>query len=669
MLAQISRFRFTLLFIFSITALTLASCWVGGSQSLQGPRIYQLSAATGTFANAAEGAQGLTFEFALDKVSRDAFWFSDRPLRASGSLSMDGLINNEWPNAYGAVAPNALIRATIANLGSIQIFGILDRPVYNPATDQLRFSLTYLNGNQVPVANLTVHDVQFIILNNDSIPQTEEWSQLLTGKTAQFEASSTAGTYTFRLTSANPDISSYTSAPSRKSTRMALADYLQSWRARFGSVNPSVSVSSVQEDGSTALHFLILSDPVLEKGGVSFSAQALSGSTVDVNQTLTNPIVFVDANEVPPTPAGMRTLLFTNSSAETIWVGGSGIGLTGTPTGFELPSGSSKNLLVPDKTKSMAFWPRTNCVKKDLTQSVDGQDVIIGSYLSCMTGDCFARGFWSKDVPIEQCNGGTRRPPVSALEIDFGQGSDNDFWDLTNVDGWSMGMSVIPMPGRASPISPWDEKKDKRLNCGAAGAACTTQTFDMKKCPEELRSSDGKTCLSISKAAADSAWQKKYPQLSSLFYESEAKKALMGCTCSTSNPGITCETGGSACLYGCSPLHLAGYDAYRPGKDTDWFNRYPGHGGFCDYRGSTDPSSRWPTPDQTYCRLHNVDDKECTYEKGWCKSVGILETDCNYPDLFKSMCPDAYSFQYNDNSSTFQCKQKSDYVITFTGQP
>ncbi|MQL41280.1 hypothetical protein EI012_25510 [Escherichia coli] len=37
----------------------------------------------------------------------------------------------------------------------------------------------------------------------------------------------------------------------------------------------------------------------------------------------------------------------------------------------------------------------------------------------------------------------------------------------------------------------------------------------------------------------------------------------------------------------------------------------------------------------------------------------------NYSQFFEQQCPDAYSYAYDDKSSTFTCSARPDYAITF----
>jgi hypothetical protein len=55
-----------------------------------------------------------------------------------------------------------------------------------------------------------------------------------------------------------------------------------------------------------------------------------------------------------------------------------------------------------------------------------------------------------------------------------------------------------------------------------------------------------------------------------------------------------------------------------------------------------------------------------------CKVLGGSDAsspDCTYPnsytEFFKTACPTAYSYPYDDPTSTFTCKGQNDYVVIF----
>ncbi|CAJ1968853.1 unnamed protein product [Sphenostylis stenocarpa] len=118
---------------------------------------------------------------------------------------------------------------------------------------------------------------------------------------------------------------------------------------------------------------------------------------------------------------------FINHCDYTVWPGT----LTGdqnnqlSKTGFELASGASDSVDVPSPW-SGRFWGRTGCSNND------------GGF-SCATGDCGSGQI--------ECNGAGGAPPVTLAEITIASGGGQDFYDISNVDGFNVPMSISPQGG------------------------------------------------------------------------------------------------------------------------------------------------------------------------------------------------------------------------------
>ncbi|KAL2317548.1 hypothetical protein Fmac_031424 [Flemingia macrophylla] len=114
----------------------------------------------------------------------------------------------------------------------------------------------------------------------------------------------------------------------------------------------------------------------------------------------------------------------TNNCPHTIWPGTlSGSGSPPLPTtGFRLDSGQMVKLTsVPGW--SGRIWARTGC-----TFDSTG----IGK---CQTGDCGGR---------LECDGNGAAPPTSLFEITLGQGNEQDYYDVSMVDGYNLPLLVQP---------------------------------------------------------------------------------------------------------------------------------------------------------------------------------------------------------------------------------
>ncbi|BAT95405.1 hypothetical protein LR48_Vigan02g143100 [Vigna angularis] len=118
---------------------------------------------------------------------------------------------------------------------------------------------------------------------------------------------------------------------------------------------------------------------------------------------------------------------FTNKCQYTVWPGT----LTGdqktqlSSTGFELASGASNSLDLPSPW-SGRFWARTGCSNNN-------------GRFSCATADC-----GSGQVT---CNGAGGTPPATLVEITVAENGGQDFYDVSNVDGFNIPMSVTPQGG------------------------------------------------------------------------------------------------------------------------------------------------------------------------------------------------------------------------------
>ncbi|CAL0299339.1 unnamed protein product [Lupinus luteus] len=215
---------------------------------------------------------------------------------------------------------------------------------------------------------------------------------------------------------------------------------------------------------------------------------------------------------------------FTNRCSYTVWPGT----LTGdqkpqlSTTGFELASGASNSVDLPAPW-SGRFWARTGCSNNN------------GKF-SCATADCA-----SGQV---ECNGAGAIPPATLIEITVAENGGQDFYDVSNVDGFNVPMSVSPQGGSGD---------CKTSSCPAnINAVCPTEL--------QVKGSDGSV--------------------------------------------IACK---SACLA---------------------FNQ------------------------PQYC---------CTGDH----NTAATCPPTNYSQIFEQQCPDAYSYAYDDNNSTFTCSARPDYAITF----
>ncbi|PKI43754.1 hypothetical protein CRG98_035860 [Punica granatum] len=173
-----------------------------------------------------------------------------------------------------------------------------------------------------------------------------------------------------------------------------------------------------------------------------------------------NPLLDIDSDVAPDwkltgNVASGAVFTLQNQCAYTVWPGtlsGNGAAPLGNG-GFELqPGGSVQLTSLPGW--SGRFWGRTDC----------SFDPASGAG-KCATGDCGGL----------KCPGGGE-PPVTLVEFTLASSSTGkDFYDVSLVDGYNIGMSVKPTKGVG--------------DCQVAGC----QNDLNKNCPPELRVVDGPT--------------------------------------------------------------------------------------------------------------------------------------------------------------------------------
>ncbi|KAL1331968.1 thaumatin-like protein 1b [Arachis hypogaea] len=120
-------------------------------------------------------------------------------------------------------------------------------------------------------------------------------------------------------------------------------------------------------------------------------------------------------------------ITFTNNCPYTVWPGTQS-GATSpqlSSTGFELASGASNTLELPSGW-SGKFWARTGCSNNN-------------GVFSCTTADC------GNHV---ECGGAGEATPASLIEITTGNNNGaQDFYDVSNVDGFNVPSSMSPQGG------------------------------------------------------------------------------------------------------------------------------------------------------------------------------------------------------------------------------
>ncbi|KAJ3051997.1 hypothetical protein HK097_006992 [Rhizophlyctis rosea] len=198
------------------------------------------------------------------------------------------------------------------------------------------------------------------------------------------------------------------------------------------------------------------------------------------------------------------------------------------------------------------------------------------------------------------CQGNGGIPPYTIAEFTLKGWNNLDYYDVSQVDGHNIGVSISVLKG--------DKINDAKatpphFDCG--NPACR---FDINKnCPPELtfKSTDRKrtiACGSINNAITDLVQRTFNPDPLVPWYEDMRMRMLLGCV----HPD-----------FGYSHLDVRDEAKGKVCLSTDW--------------PKVQNSGPWPD---------------------------------RYDEVFKQKCPDAYSWQFDDMSSTYNCRN-ADYQITF----
>lgn len=268
-----------------------------------------------------------------------------------------------------------------------------------------------------------------------------------------------------------------------------------------------------------------------------------------------------------------RVVRVTNSCSKKVWPGLEGL-LDGTPlakelTGFVLEPNESKDIIFDKTLTSGRVWARTGCEEKD------------GAF-KCLSGDCGTGEL--------TCNGLGGTSPATLAEFTLDDGAD-DFYDISNVDGYNLPVSMVPLNYSDTSKSTEDAFNCKSVSC----------SMDAKTCPPELQAVDNQgnvVCYSLCAAVTDENQRKKY----SVFQEIYSNKVWTNKVCCSC--GDTLSPWSSYCG---SP-----YNVDDPAA-VDLTN-------YCQ-------NNTWP----------------------------LTSDDRSYTQIYHDACSTSYSWAYDDHSSTFQC--------------
>ncbi|KAI8910734.1 thaumatin [Powellomyces hirtus] len=300
-----------------------------------------------------------------------------------------------------------------------------------------------------------------------------------------------------------------------------------------------------------------------------------------------------DADSEPVVGEGKRKIQLVNRCEFDVWVGfeGKPLPLDG---GIGLGAGKQLTVKVDEQWTAGRIWGRTGCFKS-------------GDKIRCATGDC---GNPANKYKL-QCGGQGAMKPTTLAEFTLNGYKGTDYYDISNVDGYNIGIMIQAIGGKAA------DGVEDQYNCKPVSC-----NMDMGACPSELMvtNEDGSlSCASISTAVNLPLSRRANPFLDQIFKDAD-KRALVMCDCAC---GENCGCESPDSKYCCSP-----YNEPTPIEN----------GGKCYVE-------QWPTSPFAFGSM-----------------------DKRYDQVFKSQCPMAYSWQFDDHRSLIQCLE-AEYAVTFCPDP
>lgn len=208
------------------------------------------------------------------------------------------------------------------------------------------------------------------------------------------------------------------------------------------------------------------------------------------------------------------------------------------------------------------------------------------------------------------------------------------WYDLSLVDGYTLPIQ-IKLLGNPIQLPHYSSK----FNCGQPSCQ-PNQNFD--QCPPELKKYDQKgvpiACLSLGKAINDNSMRSnaQYGPVLTSYYENNIIQSHILCSCGLGScSGLTVQQVLSNIVNG--PTNSVLHDTT----------------GFCC--SPNNPLYKNPGIEQHIC-----------YAQDKPMPLNNFGNGLRYDEIFKKTCPDAYSWEFDDENSTFQCMGDNvSYAIEF----
>lgn len=354
-------------------------------------------------------------------------------------------------------------------------------------------------------------------------------------------------------------------------------------------------------------------------GNVQDAASAIEAGTDAAADTAGDAPADVRVDAAAPPPPGFRGFTFVNKCAFTVWVGA--LGNPVAPPKSCAGGGACGANQVCDSGNHLCTWIAPGDGGFQLDASTSKTLFVPSTWGGRFWPRTGCANFNAQGVPAcatgdcagkLQCAVGVGgKPPATLAEFTLippGQPVGVDFYDVSSVDGANIGVAIAPAPGTLNPTPP--QGTDATYWCKSPGAACAWNLA--ATCPDEL-----KLLVNGTYAGCRSANQ----------------------VCATDPGNATLACAQTKDLYGCvpgGPNNVSG-SCYSNGAQST-----------CCGCPSWSPAAA--------CKAHNP---------AW----ELPSRPEKYAKVFKDACPSAYSFPYDDPTSTFTCAGTAmrdvDYAITF----
>ena len=291
-----------------------------GSSNIPTNRVYVMNMEDGILEplveSASENNQSWEYTLTLENVAEEVLWFSDRPGRESGTVTMEYFVQTVWPKVFVQIPPNAILDGWIPpNVLNDGLYIILRDPQYDSGAKKLTFNITLEKStmtDQHPASEVIFEDVKITVLNNNPDETTDIYSFVQVAPAAYFEETGDEGVYKLNLPNVYPESFYLQNAPGRFSFVYPTDLFDMAWSNIFGGTPPNASMTSYTEGGKLKVQIVTLDNPDYDAASnlLTYTATLLHGD-IENNQVLNAPTLFIDAQDSPSCEKQMGETGFT----------------------------------------------------------------------------------------------------------------------------------------------------------------------------------------------------------------------------------------------------------------------------------------------------------------------------------------------------------------------